>query len=115
MSLRRYAVQTAFCGLAALAASGSALAGPKTDNTILGAGLGAVAGAVLSQGDPLATIGGAAAGGLLGNVLTSNGHHGYGYRPQYSRGPHPRYVQERIVRDHRGRPSYGGYYQPYRR
>jgi len=110
MSLRRYATQAAFCGLAALAVSGTALAGPKTDNTLLGAGLGAVAGAVFSQGDPLATIGAAAAGGLLGNILTDDGHHRRGYRASYNRGPQPRYVQERF--DHRGRPSHRGYHQP---
>lgn len=44
----------------------------KTNNTLIGAGLGGAAGAVLSNGDPLTTVGGAAAGGLLGNILTDD-------------------------------------------
>lgn len=44
----------------------------KTSNTMLGAGLGAATGAVVSQGDPLFTLGGAAAGGVLGNILTED-------------------------------------------
>lgn len=54
----------------AMATMSPASAGDKTTNTILGAGIGAAAGAVLSQGDTLATLGGAAAGGVLGNILT---------------------------------------------
>lgn len=57
----------------------------KTDNTLIGAGLGAAAGAVISQGDPLYTIGGAAAGGLLGNILTEDHRH---YRRDWDRGRH---------------------------
>ncbi|TEA79784.1 glycine zipper 2TM domain-containing protein [Allopusillimonas ginsengisoli] len=56
----------------------------KTNNTLIGAGLGGAAGAVLSHGDPLTTVGGAAAGGLLGNILTEDkrdrshrGHRGH--------------------------------------
>jgi hypothetical protein len=47
----------------------------KTRNTLVGAGLGAVGGALLSNGDPWATVGGAAAGGLIGNVITHDSHH----------------------------------------
>ncbi len=46
----------------------------KTANTVIGAGLGAAVGAVLSEGDTGVTLGAAAAGGLLGNVLTSESH-----------------------------------------
>lgn len=42
----------------------------RAENTVIGAGLGAAAGAMISQGDPAYTLGGAAAGGLLGNILT---------------------------------------------
>jgi osmotically inducible lipoprotein OsmB len=44
----------------------------KSTNTMLGAGLGAATGAVVSQGNPWYTLGGAAAGGVLGNVLTDD-------------------------------------------
>ena len=44
----------------------------RANNTLMGAGLGAAAGAVVSGGDVGYTIGGAAAGGLLGNILTSD-------------------------------------------
>ena len=57
-----------------LAAMSPAAAGDKTTNTILGAGIGAAARAVLSNGDTLTTLGGAAAGGLLGNILTEEPH-----------------------------------------
>lgn len=38
-------------------------------NTAIGAGVGAVGGAVLTDGSALGTIGGAAAGGLIGNQV----------------------------------------------
>lgn|SRR5690606_8541975 len=44
----------------------------RTNNAMMGAGLGAAAGAVASQGDPLFAVGGAAVGGLLGHVLTDD-------------------------------------------
>ena len=97
-------------GFLAVALCGTASAADrKTTNTILGAGLGAAAGAVLSQGDPLLTIGGAAAGGVLGNVLTEDrrdrrwhGHHGRDYRPKH------RYVEQRHYRGkhYRGKGHY---------
>ncbi|KOR27972.1 hypothetical protein TI05_17880, partial [Achromatium sp. WMS3] len=42
----------------------------KERNAVIGAGLGAAGGAILSDGHPAAIIGGAAAGGLAGNALT---------------------------------------------
>lgn len=59
-------------GVIVLTLAGCATQSRKDNNTLLGAGLGAAAGAVLTDGDPLFTIGGAAAGGLLGNVLTKD-------------------------------------------
>lgn len=56
--------------LVVFALAGCATHSRKNNNTLIGAGLGAAAGAVLTQGDPLYTVGGAAAGGLLGNILT---------------------------------------------
>jgi len=60
-------------GLTALAMAGCASHyDRKSSNTMVGAGLGAAAGAVVSQGDPWFTLGGAAAGGVLGNILTED-------------------------------------------
>lgn len=49
----------------------------KRKNSLLGAGLGLLGGAILSGGDPWATIGGAAAGGLVGNVATKDKRRDY--------------------------------------
>ncbi|ALQ51972.1 glycine zipper 2TM domain-containing protein [Nitrosomonas ureae] len=43
-------------------------------NTALGAGVGAVGGAVLTNGSTLGTIGGAVVGGVIGNQM-GNGKH----------------------------------------
>jgi osmotically inducible lipoprotein OsmB len=42
---------------------------PQTRNTAIGAGVGGVAGSVLTNGSALGTVGGAAAGGLIGNQV----------------------------------------------
>ncbi len=68
------------CGLAALSAllaigvADGAFARDKTRNTLIGAGIGAAGGALLTNGDVWGTVGGAAAGGLIGNVLTDDHH-----------------------------------------
>ena len=41
----------------------------RDQNTAIGAGVGAVGGAVLTGGSTLGTIGGAAVGGLIGNQV----------------------------------------------
>ena len=82
----RHIIRFALAGFMAVALAGNAVAADKkTTNTILGAGLGAAAGAVLSEGDPITTLGGAAAGGLLGNVLTEDHkhHHWKGHNRSY--------------------------------
>ena len=38
-------------------------------DTVIGAGVGAVGGAVLTQGSALGTVGGAAVGGIIGNQV----------------------------------------------
>lgn len=86
--------RVAVIGLLAFVMAGCATARDrKSDNTLIGAGLGAAAGAVISQGDPLYTIGGAAAGGLLGNILTEERHY---HRRDWDRSRHyhkpPRHV-----------------------
>lgn len=44
-------------------------------NTAIGAGAGAVAGSLLTEGDPIATLGGAAIGGLIGYKTTGGSSH----------------------------------------
>lgn len=56
----------------AMSASHSAYADRREKNTWIGVGVGALAGGLLSNGDPLAMLGGAAAGGWVGNVTTPN-------------------------------------------
>lgn len=44
----------------------------KRKNSLIGAGIGLLGGAILSGGDPWAALGGAAAGGLVGNATTKD-------------------------------------------
>jgi osmotically inducible lipoprotein OsmB len=41
----------------------------RDENTAIGAGIGAVGGAVLTGGSAIGTVGGAAVGGLIGNQV----------------------------------------------
>jgi osmotically inducible lipoprotein OsmB len=41
----------------------------RDENTAIGAGVGAVGGAVLTGGSPLGVVGGAAVGGVIGNQI----------------------------------------------
>jgi len=63
---------TVLIATCACSASQHALADKKTDHTLIGVGIGALAGAMLSNGDPLAAIAGAAAGGAIGNIATGD-------------------------------------------
>lgn len=73
MTLQRTFTRFTTIGLLAFTLAGCATHyDRKTNNTLMGAGLGAATGAVFSGGDPLYAIGGAAAGGLLGNILTED-------------------------------------------
>ncbi|WP_199748503.1 hypothetical protein [Candidimonas sp. SYP-B2681] len=100
MNFRRNISRLAVIGILAIAVSGPAMATDrKTTNTLLGAGLGAAAGAVLSQGDPLLTIGGAAAGGILGNVLTEDRRQQKWNRSGNYQRSDRRYVQQRHYRE----------------
>lgn len=78
-------------------AGGAQAADRKTTNTLIGAAIGAVGGALISNGDPLMAIGGAAAGGLIGNVVTAD-------RPDYSHRPGTRYDAHHDYRDQRRAP-----------
>ncbi|MEO6407517.1 MAG: glycine zipper 2TM domain-containing protein [Burkholderiaceae bacterium] len=57
----------AFVGL-----SGCAGMSSRDASIATGAGVGAVAGAVLTGGSPIGTVGGAAVGGLIGNEVDKN-------------------------------------------
>ena len=52
---------------AVLGLSGCSGMSPQTRNTAIGAGVGGVAGNVLTGGSAVGTVGGAAVGGLIGN------------------------------------------------
>jgi osmotically inducible lipoprotein OsmB len=52
---------------ALIGVSGCAGVSPQTRNTAIGAGVGGVAGSVLTNGSAVGTVGGAAVGGLIGN------------------------------------------------
>jgi osmotically inducible lipoprotein OsmB len=41
----------------------------RGQNTVVGAGVGAIGGAVLTGGSPVGTVGGAAVGGLVGHSI----------------------------------------------
>jgi osmotically inducible lipoprotein OsmB len=49
--------------------SGCSNMSTRDKNTAIGAGVGAVAGAVLTGGSSLGTVGGAAVGGIIGNQI----------------------------------------------
>jgi osmotically inducible lipoprotein OsmB len=60
--------------LVAMTATGCASMTHKQRNTAIGAGAGAIAGSLLTNGDPLAVVGGAAVGGLIGYKTTPHRH-----------------------------------------
>lgn len=72
MKITTRLIQMTLAAALSLGLGSAASADDQTRNAIIGAGLGGVAGALLSEGDPLYTVGGAAAGGLLGHVLTDD-------------------------------------------
>ncbi|POR53648.1 osmotically inducible lipoprotein OsmB [Paraburkholderia eburnea] len=53
----------------ALAATGCGDMSHRGTDTVVGAGVGAVGGAVLTGGSALGTVGGAAVGGVVGNQV----------------------------------------------
>ena len=80
MKTRLTLARVAAAALISIGLSAPVAASDKTANTLIGAGLGAVAGSVLSDGDMLVTLGGAAAGGVLGNVLTEDRDYRRGWK-----------------------------------
>ena len=53
----------------ALALGGCSNMSQRDKNTAIGAGVGAVGGAVLTGGSTMGTVGGAAVGGVIGNQI----------------------------------------------
>lgn len=70
----RFGTLALACLLAIGFAADAGASNRKARNTLIGAGLGAVGGALLTHGDPWGALGGAAAGGLIGNVVTDDHH-----------------------------------------
>ncbi len=63
------ALMTAAAITMLLGAAGCGNMSTRDKDTAIGAGAGAIAGAVLTGGSAIGTIGGAAAGGLIGNQV----------------------------------------------
>jgi osmotically inducible lipoprotein OsmB len=61
------AMSLTLCLLIGLSACGDM--SPRGRDTAIGAGVGAVGGAVLTNGSGLGTVGGAAVGGVIGNQI----------------------------------------------
>lgn len=64
-----HTIQKALSMIALLALSACAGMTTQDRNTAVGAGVGAVAGAVLTGGSSIGTVGGAAVGGVIGNQV----------------------------------------------
>jgi osmotically inducible lipoprotein OsmB len=56
----------------ALGLAGCAGMSNQDKNTAIGAGIGAVAGSVLTGGSPVGAVGGAAVGGVIGNQVKTS-------------------------------------------
>ncbi len=68
-TIKQIAMTVTLAG-AALAMTGCADMSRQDRNTAVGAGVGAVAGSVLTGGSAIGTVGGAAVGGVIGNQTT---------------------------------------------
>ena len=64
-------IVSATLATAALSLTGCAGMSNQDRNTAVGAGVGAVAGSVLTGGSAVGTVGGAAVGGVIGNEVRS--------------------------------------------
>lgn len=70
-TMKRFAVSTLAVAVL-LGLGGCSGMSTRDQNTAIGAGIGAVGGAVLTGGSTVGTIGGAAVGGLIGNQVRTN-------------------------------------------
>jgi osmotically inducible lipoprotein OsmB len=64
--MNRSSIATICLALTLTACSGMST---RDRDTVIGAGVGAAAGAALTNGDPVGTVGGAAVGGVIGNQI----------------------------------------------
>jgi osmotically inducible lipoprotein OsmB len=67
-TMQRFAV-SAFVAAVVLGLAGCAGMSTQDKNTAVGAGIGAVGGAVLTGGSAVGTVGGAAVGGIIGHEI----------------------------------------------
>lgn len=67
-TIHRMALSTVAAAML-LGLGGCAGMSSRDQNTAIGAGIGAVGGAVLTGGSAIGTVGGAAVGGIIGNQL----------------------------------------------
>ena len=68
-TMQRFAV-SAFVAAVVLGLAGCAGMSTQDKNTAVGAGIGAVGGAVLTGGSAIGTVGGAAVGGIIGHEVS---------------------------------------------
>ena len=68
-TMQRFAV-SAFVAAVVLGLGGCAGMSTQDKNTAIGAGVGGVAGAVLTGGSAIGTVGGAAVGGIIGHEVS---------------------------------------------
>jgi len=67
-TLKKFAIATAAAALL-LGLGGCAGLSSQERSTVIGAGAGAIGGAILTGGSPLGTVGGAAVGGVIGHEV----------------------------------------------
>lgn len=72
MKTMRRNLNALIVALLVVGAGGCAGMSERDRNTAYGATAGGVAGAVLSGGSPIGTLGGAAAGGFIGNAVSDD-------------------------------------------
>lgn len=74
---RRFSTYTmlALCASVTLLTTGCANLSHRQQNAAIGAGVGAVAGSVLTGGSTIGTLGGAAIGSVIGHGADSSGGH----------------------------------------
>ena len=70
-TLQKYALSTVAAAML-LGLSGCSGMSTQDKNTAIGAGVGAVGGAVLTGGGVLGTVGGAAVGGIIGHEVSKD-------------------------------------------
>lgn len=70
-TMHRFAV-SAVAAAVLLGVGGCSGMSARDESTAIGAGIGAVGGAVLTGGSAVGTVGGAAVGGLIGNQVGKN-------------------------------------------